>query len=218
VEESEELKGLNAEANGIIFILTLHFILSPPPGITPHQDLQKHPCDNLHASTTMEFRELERAHTGAQPGFFSSFSELPNPPMATKGQEFFSVQQGKREGEQVFIHDREQPQPPPQHYVPGKPSPLHYGVPLSDGYDAGVYAVSTALFGGAGSFKTIPIQFKSVFRRRRSGDCLSEWSNAFVTRVDPCECVPPEETFTPYEVARFKDQQGRTHTTLDFSP
>ncbi|CDJ53540.1 hypothetical protein, conserved [Eimeria brunetti] len=173
----------------------------------------------MNSAPTMDFRELERAHTGAKSGFFSSFSELPPPPVETKAQAFFEEQRRQRESDKnIIIHDREYPQPPPHRYIAGRPSPLHYGVPLSDGYDAGVYAVSSALFGGPGAFKTIPIQFKSVFRRRRSGDCLPEWPNAFVTRIDPCECIPPEETYTPYEVARYRDQLGHTHTTLDFNP
>ncbi|OEH74087.1 uncharacterized protein LOC34623331 [Cyclospora cayetanensis] len=164
----------------------------------------------------MDLYELQRAHSGARAGFMSSFDHMP-PPMEHKAKEFFDKQNRIKKGRDVLIHDREYPQPPPHHYIRGKPGPLHYGVPISDGYDPGVFAVSSALFGGSGAFQTIPIQFKPVFRRRRRGDCLSEWCNAFVTRVDPCECISPEETYTPYEVARYRDQQGRMHTTMDFS-
>ncbi|KAL8447882.1 hypothetical protein Emed_004177 [Eimeria media] len=167
--------------------------------------------------------ELQTAHSRADPGFFGDYSSHPKAqPAAASGKaaQYFADQQhvwNQDDIDNVLIHDRERPQPNPHHYIPGRPGPLHYGVPMSDGYDAGVYAVAGALFGGSGAFRTIPIQFKPIFRRRRPGDSLPEWGNAFVTRVDPCECRSPEETFTPLEVARYRDQQGRVRTALEFT-
>lgn len=165
----------------------------------------------------MELEGLQTTHTDTKTGFFSSINEPHGSPAEGEARQFFEEQHRMKKEPDVIIHDREHPQPPPHHYIPGAPGPLHYGVAMSDGYDAGVFAVSCALFGGSGAFRNIPIQFKPVFRRRRRGDCLSEWCNAFVTRVDPCECISPEETYTPYEVARYRDQQGRMRTTLDFN-
>lgn len=112
---------------------------------------------------------------------------------------------------QKIIHDREKPQKPPHKYISGPCGPLHYGSPYSDSMDAGVCAVSKALFGNA-SFSQIPLSHfgHNVFRRRREKDTVSEWSNAFVSRVDPCECSNPEITYKydPYEVSRFRGKGG----------
>lgn len=116
------------------------------------------------------------------------------------------------------VADREYPQLPPHRYVPGPPSPLHYGVPFSDAADPGVLAVSNALFSGSGVFQAIPLGPRTVFRRRKKGDVVPEWSNAFVSRVDPCECGQPEETYTPYEVSRYRDSLGNPKVQLDFAP
>lgn len=166
----------------------------------------------------MEYQQaLQNANPGAFLQYFENNGHRPGHLDQTKAGDFFRDLKDKEEANtKVIIHDREHPQPPPHTYISGTPSPLHYGVPLSDGYDPGVVAVSSALFGGSGAFQPIPLQPRPVFRRRRRGDCLPEWSNAFVTRVDPCECVNPEETYTPYELARYRDEMGRTHTTLDF--
>ncbi|KAL8447881.1 hypothetical protein Emed_004176 [Eimeria media] len=138
---------------------------------------------------------------------------------SSKASAYFAdhMQKEKQQLANYTIHDREHPQPPPHSYIPGSPSPLHFGVPLSDEQDPGVFAVSHALFGGSPAFTNIPLEMKPVFRRRRRGDGYPEWSNAFVTRVDPCECVNPEETYTPYEVARYRNQEGVTQTTLSFN-
>ncbi|CRH03056.1 photosensitized INA-labeled protein 1, PhIL1, putative [Plasmodium relictum] len=77
------------------------------------------------------------------------------------------------------------------------------------GIDPGVLAVSNALFAYNSSFQSIPIKTSpKVFRRRRKGENNSEWSNAFVTRVDPCECTEPEEEYKPYEVTKYYDESG----------
>lgn len=168
----------------------------------------------------MSQQTLPRAHTGAIEDYYRAAqqnmqSASGHIPMA---QEYFADRfQREQRGKQVIVHDRERTQAPPHTYVAGTPGPLHFGVPLSDGYDPGVYAVSNALFDTSGAFRSIPLRQGPVFRRRQRGDCQSEWSNAFVSRVDPCECGHPEETYTPYEVARYRDQYGNPHTTLDFS-
>ncbi|KAL8434273.1 hypothetical protein Efla_002038 [Eimeria flavescens] len=165
---------------------------------------------------------LQKAHTGAFEGFITNSANAKQGHLdankSSKGNLFFTERQQKEKEQQdnIIVHDREYPQPPPHFYVPGPPSPLHFGLPLSDQQDPGVYAVSHALFGGSPAFTNIPLTTKPVFRRRRRGDGFPEWSNAFVTRVDPCECVSPEETYTPYEVARYRDREGRTQTTLSF--
>lgn len=164
----------------------------------------------------MDLYQLKAARSGAKSGFISNFDNQAGPPVEVRATEYFQRQREKQRLDEPIVHDREYPQPPPHHYSRGNPGPLHYGVPLSDGMDAGVYAVSNALFGSAGAFQNIPIKFSPVFRRRRRGDGLPEWSNAFVTQVDPCECTRPEEAYTPYEVARYRDQQGRVVTALDF--
>ncbi|OEH74088.1 photosensitized ina-labeled protein phil1 [Cyclospora cayetanensis] len=136
-----------------------------------------------------------------------------------KAGHYFKGYQKKEDEVQAnyIVHDREHPQAPPHTYIAGPLSPLHYGVPLADGPDPGVSAVSNALFGGSPAFTPIPITSKPVFRRRQRGDSYPEWSNAFVTRVDPCECISPEETYTPYEVAKYRDSQGRKQTLLSFN-
>lgn len=158
---------------------------------------------------------LQYAHTGA----FEAYYQSPVAPATGRdqmAQQYFADRFQKEASVPVIIHDREHPQRPPHTYIAGNPTPLHYGVPLSDGFDPGVYAVSNALFDTSGAFRAIPLKPGPVFRRRQRGDCQSEWSNAFVSRVDPCECGYPEETYTPYEVARYRDQYGNPHTTLDF--
>ncbi|KEP66461.1 UNVERIFIED_CONTAM: photosensitized INA-labeled protein PHIL1 [Hammondia hammondi] len=159
---------------------------------------------------------LQYAHTGAIEDYYRLHenSASDRHPLA---QEYFSERLQRELNAPVIVHDRERPQQPPHTYIAGTPGPLHYGVPLSDGCDPGVYAVSNALFDASGAFRSIPLKQGPVFRRRQRGDCQSEWSNAFVSRVDPCECGYPEETYTPYEVARYRDQYGHPHTTLDFS-
>lgn len=167
----------------------------------------------------MDSRTLQPATTGAYTGFLSHFDGHRGKLDDHKAGKFFSEQRKKEQQEisNIFVHDREYPQAAPHTYIAGPPSPLHYGVPLSDDQDPGVFAVSNALFGGSPTFTNIPIEPRPVFRRRRRGDGYPEWSNAFVTRVDPCECVNPEETYTPYEVARYRDQQGRTQTTMNLN-
>lgn len=167
----------------------------------------------------MDPRLLQSVGTGRYRGFLSHFDGQRGKLDNYKAGHFFADYKKKEEAvmDNFVVHDREYPQPAPHSYIPGPPSPLHYGIPLSDDQDPGVCAVANALFGGSPAFTSIPIEIKPVFRRRRRGDGFPEWSNAFVTRVDPCECVSPEETYTPYEVARYKDQQGRTHSTLNFS-
>ncbi|CDI80851.1 hypothetical protein, conserved [Eimeria acervulina] len=120
-------------------------------------------------------------------------------------------EQAQQVKDSCIIHEREFPPPAPHRYVAGPVGPLHFGVPLSEHPDPGVSAVSSALFGGNACFTRIPIQQnKPIFRRRRRGDALPEWSNAFVTRVDPCECGYPEETYTPYEVAKYTEEKNLT--------
>ncbi|SBT30631.1 photosensitized INA-labeled protein PHIL1, putative (PHIL1) [Plasmodium ovale wallikeri] len=85
-----------------------------------------------------------------------------------------------------------------------------------NGIDAGVVAVSNALFAYNSAFQCIPIKSSpNVFRRRTKGESNSEWSNAFVTRIDPCECAEPEEQFKPYEVTKYYDD-GKVKTVFNF--
>lgn len=167
----------------------------------------------------MDLRFLKAAGSRAYQGFQARDGGLGGKSDQRMAGTFFKnyTSKEKKQLDNIIIHDREHPQPPPHAYIAGSPGPLHYGIPLSDEHDPGVSAVSHALFGGSPSFTSIPIEARPVFRRRRRGDGFSEWSNAFVTRVDPCECVSPEETYTPYEVAKYKDSLGRTHTTINFT-
>lgn len=164
-----------------------------------------------------QYPYLQTAHTGAFEGFLPSASSAGIGYSSPRAVQYFTERAEREANPPRIIHDREYPQPWPQVYTPGQPGPLQYGVPYSAGFDPGVYAVSTALFTSSGAFQAIPLKPGPIFRRRRRGDCQSEWSNAFVSRVDPCECSYPEETYTPYEVARYRDQLGNSHTTLDFS-
>ncbi|KAI4840911.1 photosensitized INA-labeled protein PHIL1 [Plasmodium brasilianum] len=82
--------------------------------------------------------------------------------------------------------------------------------------DPGVVAVSNALFAYNNAFQCIPIKSSpNVFRRRSKGEANSEWSNAFVTRVDPCACGDAEEEFKPYEVTKYYDE-GKVKTVFNF--
>ncbi|CAG9483990.1 photosensitized INA-labeled protein PHIL1, putative [Plasmodium vivax] len=84
------------------------------------------------------------------------------------------------------------------------------------GIDPGVVAVSNALFAYNSAFQSIPIKTSpNVFRRRTKGEGNSEWCNAFVTRVDPCECGDPDEQFKPYEVTKYYDD-GQVKTVFNF--
>ncbi|GAW79089.1 hypothetical protein, conserved [Plasmodium gonderi] len=84
------------------------------------------------------------------------------------------------------------------------------------GIDPGVVAVSNALFAYNSAFQCIPIKTSpNVFRRRTRGEANSEWSNAFVTRIDPCECGEPNEEFKPYEVTKYYDE-GKVKTVFNF--
>lgn len=84
-----------------------------------------------------------------------------------------------------------------------------YFVNSPSGVDPGVVAVSNALFTSNSAFQTIPIaNSPNIFRRRKRGEPNSEWSNAFVTRIDPCECAEPEEEYRPYEMTKFYDETG----------
>lgn len=167
----------------------------------------------------MDPRMLQTAKSDAYQGFLSHFDGHRGRLDSHKAGAFFAEQRKREQAgsANIVVHDREYPQPAPHTYIAGPPSPLHYGVPLSDDQDPGVFAVSKALFGGIPAFTHIPLDVRPVFRRRRQGDGYSEWSNAFVTHVDPCECVNPEEIYTPYEVARYRDQEGRIQTTLNFN-
>ncbi|KYO03419.1 photosensitized INA-labeled protein 1, PhIL1, putative [Plasmodium reichenowi] len=86
----------------------------------------------------------------------------------------------------------------------------------TQGIDPGVVAVSNALFAYNSAFQSIPIKSSpNVFKRRSKGEANSEWSNAFVTRVDPYECTDPEEEFKPYEVTKYYDE-GKVKTVFNF--
>ncbi|CAA9986314.1 photosensitized INA-labeled protein 1, PhIL1, putative [Plasmodium knowlesi strain H] len=87
---------------------------------------------------------------------------------------------------------------------------------VEQGIDPGVVAVSNALFAYNSAFQSIPIKTSpNVFRRRVKGEGNSEWCNAFVTRVDPCECGDPDEQFKPYEVTKYYDD-GQVKTVFNF--
>lgn len=87
---------------------------------------------------------------------------------------------------------------------------------VGQGMDPGVVAVSNALFAYNSAFQSIPIKTSpNVFRRRTKGEGNSEWCNAFVTRVDPCECGDPDEQFKPYEVTKYYDD-GQVKTVFNF--
>lgn len=92
-----------------------------------------------------------------------------------------------------------------------------YYVDSTHGVDPGVVAVANALFTSNSAFQNIPIKNTSkIFRRRRRGEPASEWSNAFVTRIDPCECVDPEEEYKPYEMTKIYDTNG-VKTVFNFN-
>ncbi|CXH86560.1 photosensitized INA-labeled protein PHIL1, putative [Plasmodium berghei] len=91
-----------------------------------------------------------------------------------------------------------------------------YAPEMQTGIDPGVLAVSNALFAYNNAFQYIPIKASpNVFRRRVKGEANSEWSNAFITRVDPCECTDFEEQFKPYEVTKYYDE-GQVKTVFNF--
>ncbi|CAD2084482.1 photosensitized INA-labeled protein PHIL1, putative [Plasmodium vinckei brucechwatti] len=91
-----------------------------------------------------------------------------------------------------------------------------YTPEMQNGIDPGVLAVSNALFAYNNAFQCIPIKTSpNVFRRRVKGEANSEWSNAFITRVDPCECTDFEEQFKPYEVTKYYDE-GQVKTVFNF--
>ncbi|GAB64584.1 hypothetical protein PCYB_021530 [Plasmodium cynomolgi strain B] len=98
-------------------------------------------------------------------------------------------------------------------FVDGAP---YCGDDAGQAIDPGVVAVSNALFAYNSAFQSIPIKTSpNVFRRRTKGEGNSEWCNAFVTRVDPCECGDPDEQFKPYEVTKYYDD-GQVKTVFNF--
>ncbi|VWU51975.1 photosensitized INA-labeled protein PHIL1, putative [Hepatocystis sp. ex Piliocolobus tephrosceles] len=82
--------------------------------------------------------------------------------------------------------------------------------------DPGVVAVSNALFAYNDAFQCIPIKTTpKVFRKRVKGEANSEWSNAFVTKLDPCTCGDVEEHYEPYDVKKIYDE-GKVKTVFNF--
>ncbi|KAF8821039.1 photosensitized Ina-labeled protein PHIL1 [Cardiosporidium cionae] len=98
---------------------------------------------------------------------------------------------------EVVIHDREYPVTRHEK-IEGPPGPLHFGFPLADGVDPGVSAVSSALFARNIAFEQIPMRRRSVFRRRRTGEHNSDWSNSFPTSFDVLNCCNQIEYENPY--------------------
>ncbi|CDJ42366.1 hypothetical protein, conserved [Eimeria tenella] len=138
--------------------------------------------------------------------FLSHFEEQQGPlDSAAAGDYFRSYLEREKSSSKRIIHERELPRGPPHRFEGGPPGPLGFGYPFSDDKDPGVAAVAAALFGCSAAFAAVPLAARPVFKKRQKGDLNSDWANAFVTRVDPCECAAPEETFTPFELARYRD-------------
>ncbi|CDJ68918.1 hypothetical protein, conserved [Eimeria necatrix] len=148
--------------------------------------------------------ELAAASSGV---FLSHFEGQQGPLDSAAAGDYFRsyLEKERSSSSKRIIHERELPQGAPHRFQGGPPGPLGFGYPFSDDRDPGVAAVAAALFGCSKAFAAVPLAAGPVFKRRQRGDLNSDWANAFVTRVDPCECAAPEETFTPFELARYRD-------------